>query len=316
MPFRLSGVRRTPALVRLEWLLAGLAGQAGMPGWDAEVEHALDAGFLNAIAPIDYAELTRRRALDFAPVTVTGLDIGEHAARATLRPRAGGRSVLSCTVEPVPPYRIIRTSLQAMVPDGLTPRLPMDFTGQSLPGSGARLIAFAGLPGSGKSTLADALGVELGMPVFALDWLLGALTPFGGRHADQMLEIGYEQLTTLAVRQLQLGQSAILDAPTEDPVVRRRWQSLATAAGARFTAVVVHCPDQTIHRARLAGRERGIPGWHQGGDWADVSRRRELFAPWPQALSIDSTEPLATGLAAILDQLAPLTGGSGDEKKA
>ena len=130
-----------------------------------------------------------------------------------------------------------------MVPPELTARLPMEFADWPAPaGTGSRLIVFGGVPGSGKSTLADAVGRRLGIPVFAIDWLLGALTPFGGRHFDRLLELGYEQLTTLAVRQLSLGQSAILDAPVEDVAVRQRWLSLARATGASFTAVLAAVP--------------------------------------------------------------------------
>ena len=34
-----------------------------------------------------------------------------------------------------------------------------------------------------------AHGRALGIPVFANDWLLGALTPFGGYHFDRLLDI-------------------------------------------------------------------------------------------------------------------------------
>ncbi|CAA9294262.1 MAG: hypothetical protein AVDCRST_MAG93-4135, partial [uncultured Chloroflexia bacterium] len=40
-----------------------------------------------------------------------------------------------------------------------------------------KLIVFAGLPGTGKSTMAEAVGRTLHAPVFALDWILGTLTP-------------------------------------------------------------------------------------------------------------------------------------------
>jgi hypothetical protein len=58
--------------------------------------------------------------------------------------------------------------------------------------------------------------------VFAVDWLLGSLTPFGGYHLDDLFGIGAELLTTLAFRQLELGQSAILDFPAEDLATRIR----------------------------------------------------------------------------------------------
>ncbi|HEV2886279.1 MAG TPA: AAA family ATPase [Jatrophihabitans sp.] len=303
MAFTVTGLARTAALHRLEWVLDGLNAAVG---WGHDAAAVLDAGFLQAIAPVDYAELTGRRAHDFAPVSVTAVEVGEHTARARLDNHAdGARYWLTCTVAPDPPHRIVSTSLQAEIPDGLTPRLPTDFTGRPInaqwPG---RLIVFAGVPGAGKSTLADAVGHRLGVPVFAIDWLLGALTPFGGGHLDQPLDVGYEQLTTLALRQLSAGQSAILDAPVEDERVRHRWSTLAAAAGTSLVAFVTVCGDPAVHRRRLATRDRGIPGWHQGGDWADVTRRLASFPAWPGAVVLDTRHPLDDLVATVLDHLS------------
>jgi predicted kinase len=189
----------------------------------------------------------------------------------------------------------------------LTPRLPADFAGyQELAGrgAGARLIVFSGLPGTGKSTLAETAGRQLRVPVFAVDWLLGSLTPFGGYHLDDLLGIGAEMLTTLAFRQLELGQSAILDFPAEDLATRTRWQSLAHAAGAQFRVVVCTCSDRELHRTRLEHRERGIPGWHEGGNWANIERRLAEFPPWTgEVLTIDAVQPLAQNLATVLEYI-------------
>jgi predicted kinase len=180
----------------------------------------------------------------------------------------------------------------------------MDFTEYPLSARarGTRLIVFSGVPGSGKSTLADATGAALGVPVFAFDWLLGSLTPFGGYHLDDSSGMGAELLTTLALRQLQLGQSAILDHPAEEPANRDRWRSLAASAGADFRVILCVCPDQAEHKRRLAGRQRGIAGWHNPGNWANVQKRLAAFPPWAEdVLTVDSTRPQADNLAAILD---------------
>jgi hypothetical protein len=142
-------------------------------------------------------------------------------------------------------------------------------------------------------------------PVFAADWLLGSLTPFGGCHQDDLLKIGEELLTTLAYRQLDLGQSAILDFPAEDPSTRTRWQTLAHAAGAGFRVIVCTCSDQQLHRARLEHRQRGIPGWHDGGNWASVQRRRAEFPLWTgEVLTIDAARPLPQNLATVLEYVS------------
>jgi predicted kinase len=200
----------------------------------------------------------------------------------------------------------------ALIPDFLTPRLPADFTrypplagADTGAGAAARLIVFSGVPGTGKSTLADATGRALRAPVFAVDWLLGSLTPFGGYHLDRLLESGAELLTTLAFRQLALGQSAILDYPAEDLATRTRWRTLARAAGAEFRVIVCTCSDRRVHQARLERRERGIPGWHEGGHWPNVERRLAQFPPWTgEALTIDAVRPAAENLAAVLAYVA------------
>lgn len=102
---------------------------------------------------------------------------------------------MTCTVEPAALFRITGTRTTALIPWFLTPRLPADFGGcEQLAGrgAGARLIVFSGLPGTGKSTPAEAAGRELRVPALAADWLLGSLTPFGGYHLDDLLEIGAE----------------------------------------------------------------------------------------------------------------------------
>jgi predicted kinase len=134
-----------------------------------------------------------------------------------------------------------------------------------------------------------------------VDWLLGSLTPFGGYHLDDAFGIGEELLTTLAFQHLALGQSAILDFPAERLATRNRWRTLARAAGAEFRVIVCECSDRQLHRARLEGRKRGIAGWHEGGNWANVERRRAEFPPWTgEVLAIDAVQPSAQNLATVL----------------
>jgi predicted kinase len=290
----------SPALTRLEWILDGLDGR---PGWGADASDVLAAAFTAVVTPERYVEVTRGRAAHYAPVVVVGLDVGETTARARIRRHDGTVDVVSCVVEAAPPHRIASTWVAGLVPTDLTPRLPADFTGHDLPSvtTRARLVVFSGLPGSGKSTLADAAGAELGIPVFATDWLLGALTPFGGRYFEDPLAIAEEMLTTLALRQLVAGQSVILDHPTELVATRERWRSLARRAGAEFRAVVCHCSDPQVHRARLEGRSRGIPGWHDTGDWSDVRQRLAGFPSWHgEALSVDAVQPRELALASVI----------------
>lgn len=294
---------RNAAAERLSWILDGIDGQ---PGWGADAAEVIAPEFAARVPPDRTVHAIRALSRLFAPVEVRNVDLRHHAARARIRDHEGGVTVVACTVEPEPPDRITATRTSGLVPAGLAPRLPMDFAGYDMTGAGDRmqLIVFSGLPGAGKSTLADATGRQLGVPVFAADWLLGSLTPFGGYYLDGLLDIGSELLTTLAVRQLALGQSAILDFPAEDLLTRHRWQTLAGQAGSDFKVVVCVCSDPQVHQARLENRERGIPGWHEGGNWANVQRRLAEFPPWHgDVLTIDTVQPHESNVAAVLGYL-------------
>jgi predicted kinase len=296
-----SCLTRNPGVQRLGWVLDGID---GVPGWGADAADVI-APELATKAPAEaITAMIRRLSADHAPVDVVNVDIRGRMTRARIRDHAGGITVVACTVEPDPPHRITATWTSGLVPAGLTPGLPMDFSKYPIAGGAgeSQLVVFSGVPGVGKSTLADAVGRALGVPVFAGDWLLGSLTPFGGYYLDRGLEIGAEMLTTLALRQLLLGQSAILDFPVEDPATRARWRSLAAQAGARFGVVVCVCSDRQQHRARLEGRTRGIPGWHDAGNWANVEKRLAEFPPWDGGvLTVDTIQPHDASVAAVLE---------------
>ncbi|MBI5567500.1 MAG: ATP-binding protein [Chloroflexi bacterium] len=162
-----------------------------------------------------------------------------------------------------------------------------------------QFIVFAGLPGTGKSSIAEAVGRELGIPVFAKDWLEATLRRSGLASAE-VGYAGYELLTTLAQRQLQLGQSVILDSVASIEAIRTRWRELAETYQAKWCVIECVCSDEAAHRARLAVRERGIPGWHEL-TWDDVERVKSYFAAWQdERLIIDAVNPLAENIAIVL----------------
>jgi len=167
-----------------------------------------------------------------------------------------------------------------------------------------QLIVFSGLPGAGKSTLAEATARALGIPVFAKDWLEGALKG-AGLGGDRLGYAGYELLTTLATRQLTLGQSVILDSVASTASIRDQWRALANRYAARWRVVECICSDEVLHRQRLGGRRRDIPNWHEL-DWAEVERVRGYYAPWTEdRLVIDAVKPADESITAILAYLAP-----------
>lgn len=122
-------------------------------------------------------------------------------------------------------------------------------------------IIFTGLPGTGKSTLAEEAATLLRCPLFAKDQLEATLRRSGiGADANSGWA-AVELLNTLAREQLRRGQSAILDCVATFERMREPWRVLARTYGTRLRIVECVCSDETLHRARLEIRQRGIPGW-------------------------------------------------------
>ena len=166
-----------------------------------------------------------------------------------------------------------------------------------------RLIVFSGLPGTGKSQLAEVVARQCGIPVFAKDWLEAVLLDVGLMPAERLGYAGYDLLTTLARRQLSLGQSAILDSVASFERIRRQWRELAHEFGAQWQVVECVCSDEGVHRERLNGRHRHIPGWHEL-TWADVQRVNSYYEPWlEERLVVDGIRPFPENLQTVLTYL-------------
>jgi predicted kinase len=174
-----------------------------------------------------------------------------------------------------------------------------------------RVLLIAGVPGTGKSTLAEGLARELRVPVFSLDWQLGALVPFGALRDDNAVPLSEVALVASVARQLQLGLSAIVDTAAVSVREREVLRGVAESLDADFVGVECVCSDESLHRERVTGRSRGIPGWHATVPWAHVERMRERWEDWPERdVLVDSAAGDAE--SALKQVLARIDGATGD----
>ncbi len=166
-----------------------------------------------------------------------------------------------------------------------------------------KLIVFSGLPGTGKSALAEAVGRELGTPVFAKDWLEATLLRSKVVPAEtekQLGSVGYELLTVLAECQLGLDQSVILDSVASTESIRNTWRDLGKKYNADWRVIECVCSDIALHRERLEKRQRHIPGWHEL-KWSEVEFVRSYYAPWDEErLILDSIRSVEKNTLAAL----------------
>jgi len=169
-----------------------------------------------------------------------------------------------------------------------------------------KMIVFSGLPGTGKSALAESVGRELGIPVFAKDWLEATflqceLVP--ANKEKSLGSAGYELLTLLARRQFMLGQSAILDSVASTESIRSAWKQLSVEYDALWYVIECICSNENIHRARLKTRQRHIPSWHEL-EWSDVERVKNYYAPWKESrLILDAVDPFDENLEKVFNWL-------------
>ena len=143
----------------------------------------------------------------------------------------------------------------------------------------ASLIVVCGLPCTGKSTVSQGLGRALGIPVFSVDPIEGAILRSGIPRSFETGLAAYVVAGTLAEEHLKLGHSAIIDAVSGVIESRNWWDEISTRHGVPQIVIECVCSDPAEHRRRLERRVRGIDGFPEP-TWADVDARRDEYLPW------------------------------------
>lgn len=173
-------------------------------------------------------------------------------------------------------------------------------------------ILVAGAPGAGKSTLAEGLARELRAAVFSMDWQLGALTPFRVVTNENQDPLAEMMMVSALARQVQLGLDAVVDVTGHEVEARDRYRRVAESLGAGFVGVECVCSDPAVHRSRIEGRDRGIPGWRPTVPWEHVARMQGMWQAWPEDhLVVDSAKQDAeASLKVVLEAVASVRGAS------
>ena len=172
-----------------------------------------------------------------------------------------------------------------------------------------QLIVTAGLPGAGKSTIAEVVGNRLGLPIVSVDPIESAILS-AGIDADQPTGLAaYLVAETIAESVLIGGAGVIVDAVNAVEPAREQWVRLGARQGVPVKFIEVVCSDAEVHRARLAGRDRGLshlaePTWHA------VEQSSDEWESWsgPSAaiprITLDSVEPLGVVVERALSFIA------------
>ncbi|HEX5015872.1 MAG TPA: ATP-binding protein [Candidatus Limnocylindrales bacterium] len=161
------------------------------------------------------------------------------------------------------------------------------------------LIVFSGLPGTGKSTLAGALGRELGAVVLSVDPIEAAMLRSGVERSFASGLAAYAVASEIAAASLGRGMTAIVDAVSAVAEAKRWWPALAERAGVPLVIVECVCSDEALHRARLAGRDRGLAPFPEPG-WSDVQRTAAEWEPWDvERLVVDAVAGVEPNLAKV-----------------
>jgi predicted kinase len=162
------------------------------------------------------------------------------------------------------------------------------------------LVVVTGLPRTGKSAIAQAISRATGAAVFGRDVIGAAVSRAGVTPSGDPTGAAFDLLGVLAIEQFKVGSGAIFDSVGGNASTRVRWHDVATAHGIPLYAIECVCSDEQIHRQRLKGRRRNIPGWYEL-DWTHVENVRARYEPWNKPrLVLDAKEPLATNVAAAV----------------
>ena len=188
------------------------------------------------------------------------------------------------------------------------------------------LVAIGGLPGTGKSTVAREIvesderdwallsSDRIRKQLAGLDPTAEVTTAFAtGIYDTAHTAATYAEMARRAATALERGVSVILDASWTDSRERAVLQRLATDHHAALTQVRCDAP-LDVCRARITARREGPRV--SDADHAVLHGMSQHAAPWPEALTLDTTVPSQSAATHVLEALDDRLVRRGDTRDA
>jgi len=147
------------------------------------------------------------------------------------------------------------------------------------------LIVFSGLPGTGKTTIAKALAGQSGAVYLRIDTIEQAIRDAG--FLEQGVgSSGYQVANALALSNLLLGRTVVVDCVNPVAESRQAWRDTALSAGMPLVNIQVVCSDPHEHQRRVESRTSDIPGLTPP-TWQSVLAHE--YEPWAESpLTVDT----------------------------
>lgn len=141
------------------------------------------------------------------------------------------------------------------------------------------LIVFSGLPGTGKTTIATDLAARTGSVYLRIDTIEQAIRNSGAL-AHDVGRSGYMAASELALSNLRLGSTVVVDCVNPVSDSRSGWSDISARSGVPLVNIQIICSDEHEHQRRVETRQGDIPGlspptWqsvlnHEYEEWDDV----------------------------------------------